>query len=138
MYIEFVQDNFLLFGGLLVVLYMLALGPITQAIYKIQAVSGQQAVSLINRKSAIIVDVCEAKDFNIGHLPNAINIPLATLADRARELDKHKEKSVLVSCRSGNRSLKGAVALKKKGFTSVYMLTGGLLAWQKDNLPVER
>jgi rhodanese-related sulfurtransferase len=43
-----------------------------------------------------------------------------------------------VSCRSGNRSLKAAVVLRKHGFATVYNLAGGLQAWERDNLPLEK
>jgi rhodanese-related sulfurtransferase len=43
-----------------------------------------------------------------------------------------------VSCRSGNRSVKGAVVLRKHGFQAVYSLAGGLVGWQRENLPIEK
>jgi rhodanese-related sulfurtransferase len=55
-----------------------------------------------------------------------------------RDLEKHKNKPIIVSCRSGNRSLKGAVILRKHGFATVYNLAGGLQAWERDNLPLEK
>jgi rhodanese-related sulfurtransferase len=45
---------------------------------------------------------------------------------------------VIVSCRSGNRSLRGAIVLRKRGFERVYSLNGGLTAWQRDNLPLAK
>ena len=43
----------------------------------------------------------------------------------------------MLICRSGNRSVRGAILLHKQGFTRVYSLGGRLAAWQRDNLPVE-
>ena len=74
----------------------------------------------------------------MGKAATATNLRLSSLKDRLRDLDKHKNKPVIVSCRSGNRSQKGAVLLRKHGFPTVYNLTGGLQAWERDNLPLEK
>ena len=95
-------------------------------------------MQLINHESAIIVDVCEPQEYKSGHIPNAINIPLGHLAGRVKELEKHKAKPILLSCRVGNRSGRGAAILRKHGFEKVYTLAGGFNAWERDNLPVEK
>ncbi len=135
---EFFYDNWYLFAALALVLSLLTQGFVVQLLYKIKSVGSAKAINLINRESAVVVDVCEPKEYEQGHVPNAINIPLGSLASRVGELDKYKDKPVVVACRSGNRSLKGAIALRRNGFESVYSLSGGLLAWQKGNLPVEK
>ena len=116
----------------------MARGWVAQVLYKIKSVGSAEAINLINRESAVVVDVCEPKEYEQGHVPNSINIPLGSLASRVNELDKYKDKPVVVACRSGNRSMRGAIALRKNGFESVYSLSGGILAWQKGNLPVEK
>jgi len=138
MFEQFLTDNWYLFIALAVVLGMLAQSTVIQLLYKIKIVGTTQAINLINRESAVIVDVCEPKEFAVGHVPNAINIPLANLPSRIGELEKYKGKPVVVACRAGNRSMKGAMVLSKNGFESVYSLAGGLMAWQKGNLPVEK
>jgi rhodanese-related sulfurtransferase len=138
MFDQFVTDNWYLFIALAVVLGLLMQGYAGQLIYKIKSVGSAQAVNLINRESAVVVDVCEPKEYEQGHVPNAINIPLGSLASRISELEKYKDKPVVVACRAGNRSVKGAIALKRNGFESVYSLSGGLVAWEKGNLPVEK
>ena len=59
-----------------------------------QSVAPQQAVMLINRKDAVVVDVREKKEFETGHIVDSVNIPLAKLKQRITELKKHKEKPV--------------------------------------------
>ncbi|MDH3562010.1 MAG: rhodanese-like domain-containing protein, partial [Gammaproteobacteria bacterium] len=81
---------------------------------------------------------CEPKEFSTGHIPNAVNLPLSSLKNRLPDLQKYKDKPIIVSCRTGNRSLKGAVILRKHGFATVYTLAGGLQGWERDNLPVEK
>lgn len=135
---QFIINNWYLFVALGVICFLLAAGPISQQMYGIKNTNSAQAVILLNRENAVVVDVCEPKEFSAGHVPNAINLPLSSLKDRLHDLDKYKNKPVIVSCRSGNRSMKGAVLLRKHGFPTVYNLAGGLLGWERDNLPVEK
>ncbi len=137
-YTDFVIKYWYLFGGFIVVLAMLAAGPITQLLHGIKNISVWEAVKLINHESAVIVDVSEPQEFKTGHIPDAINIPLGGLAGRVKELEKHKSKPVVFTCRTGSRSSRGAVVLRKQGFEKVYALAGGLAAWEKDNLPLEK
>ena len=101
-------------------------------------VSASDAVQLINKHDAVIVDIREANEFAAGHILNARNIPLKDIESRVKELAKFKEKPVIVTCDSGNRSRGGVAALKKLGFAQVYNLTGGLGAWQQAGLPTEK
>lgn len=137
-YTDFVIKYWYLFGGFIIVLAMLAAGPITQLLHGIKNISVWEAVKLINHDSAVVVDVSEPQEFKTGHILNAINIPLGGLTGRVKELEKHKSKPVVFTCRTGNRSSRGAVVLRKQGFEKVYALAGGLAAWEKDNLPLEK
>ncbi|MEW6330507.1 MAG: rhodanese-like domain-containing protein [Pseudomonadota bacterium] len=136
--LQFIINNWYLFVALVFILFLLAAGPIRQQMYGIRNVNAAQAIQLLNRENGVVVDVCEPQEFSAGHVPNAINLPLSSLKDRLRDLEKHKNKPIIVSCRSGNRSLQGAVTLRKHGFATVYNLSGGLLAWERDNLPLEK
>jgi rhodanese-related sulfurtransferase len=138
MTLQFIINNWYLFLALVVILFLLAMGPLTQYRLDIKNASVTQAVLLLNREGAVVVDVCEPNEYQTGHIPGAINLPLSALPKRLPELDKHKSKPVIVACRSGNRSMKAAAMLRKQGFATVYNLSGGLLAWEKESLPVER
>ncbi|MFQ5757398.1 MAG: rhodanese-like domain-containing protein [Acidiferrobacterales bacterium] len=137
-YVDFAIKYWYLFVALLVVLALLGLGPVSELIHGIKHVNVWDAVRLINHESAVVVDVSEQHEFKMGHIPNSINVPLAGLAKRVKELEKHKERPVVLSCRTGNRSSRGAVILRKHGFENVYTLTGGTSAWERDNLPLEK
>lgn len=94
---------------------------------------------LINRSKATIVDVREAKDFSLGHLPDAKNIPFAEFDQRIGELDKFKSKTMVVVCQTGGmRASTAASKLTKAGFTDVVTLDGGIAAWKKANLPLAK
>jgi rhodanese-related sulfurtransferase len=97
-----------------------------------------EAVQMINRKDAIIVDVREPGEFKAGHIPNARNIPAGQFKDRSKEVDKLKSKPVLLVCQSGTRSAQVSGDLQKAGFTEQVALAGGMAAWQQAGMPVEK
>ena len=101
-------------------------------------VGALEAVQLINRRDAIVLDVRDKADYAAGHIPNARNIPFSELSGRLRELEKFKTRPIVVNCRSGTRSAKVCGALKKSGFSEVFALRGGLSGWVEASLPVEK
>lgn len=135
---QFVINNWYLFLALAVILAMLIGPALSQRRYGIKSVNPAEAILLINRESAVVVDVCEPNEYASGHIPSATNAPLSGLEKHLKPLEKHKKKPVVVACRSGNRSVRGAIMLRKHGFERVYSLAGGLVAWQRDNLPLEK
>ena len=135
---RFVANNWYLFVALVVIVYLLLAPTINQLFHNIKTIGAMQAVQLVNRESGVFLDVCEPQEFKASHIPNAVNLPLRTLGENLKHIEKYKGKPVVVACRSGNRSLKGAVVLRKHGFATVYSLSGGLMAWERDNLPVEK
>ena len=99
-------------------------------------VSPSEAVMLINREDAIVVDVRSAEDFEKGHLPNARNIPVADIEKRVGEINRYKSKPVIVVCESGIRGDKAAAELRKLAFERVLNLTGGIAAWTQATQPL--
>lgn len=102
------------------------------------SVSPGEATQLINREDAHIVDVREADEFAGGHLPEAINIPVGKLAERIGELEKFKDKPVILCCASGMRSNKACGELRKQGFAKLYNLAGGVDAWVGAGYPIKK
>ena len=96
------------------------------------------ATLLINREDAHVIDVREAAEFAAGHLPDAKNVPLAKLSDRIADIEKFKDKPVIVCCASGMRSSKACAELGKLGFTKVHNLEGGVDAWVGAGYPVKK
>jgi len=134
----FVIHNWYLFLGLAVVLVMLAAGPLNQLRYGVKSVPASQAVRMINHESAVIIDVREPEEFRSGHIPDAVNVPLGTLRGRLSELEKFKDRPLVVSCRTSERAAKAAMTLRKHDFPSVHILAGGIVAWQNENLPTQK
>ena len=100
------------------------------------AVGPQQAVMLINRKDAVVVDVRDKKEFDAGHIVDSINIPLAKLKQRVTELKKHKDKPVLVVCKLGQHSGDAAKTLEEAGHSEVIRLSGGVTEWKSQSYPL--
>lgn len=104
----------------------------------IQEVDHIAAMQLINHKNALILDVREQGEYDAGHILNSKLIPLGKLGERIGELEKYRERPLVVVCRSGQRSASACVLLGKKGFAQAYNLNGGVTAWQKASLPLEK
>jgi rhodanese-related sulfurtransferase len=96
------------------------------------------ATQLINHKNALVLDVREESEYADGHVLNSKHIALGKLKQRIGELEKYRERPVIVICRSGQRSASACILLGKQGFAQVYNLSGGILAWQKASLPLEK
>ena len=101
-------------------------------------VSPTEAVQLINREKAQVIDVCSADEFKAGHLVGAKNIPLPELAAGAKGLPGNKTTPLVVVCASGARSGKAVSQLKALGYDNAQSLRGGQPAWRAANLPVEK
>ena len=96
------------------------------------------ALQMINHKDAVVLDVREQAEYQSGHLLNAKQIPLLKLRDRIGELERYRDRPIVVVCRSGQRSATACAMLGREGFGQVYNLAGGVMAWQKANLPLEK
>lgn len=97
-----------------------------------------QATQMINRGKTTIVDVRSTEEFATGHVRDAKHIPLADLSNRIGELDKSKNRTVVVVCQTGARGDKAARQLQAAGFDDVHSLEGGLAAWKAAGLPVTK
>jgi rhodanese-related sulfurtransferase len=94
-----------------------------------------RAAEALVREGAKLVDVREPEELESdGRFPGALHIPLNTLSERAAELAGER---LVIVCRSGARSGLAADALRASGFEA-YNVDGGILAWERDGLPVER
>lgn len=97
-----------------------------------------QVTQMINRGKTTVVDVRSADEFAAGHLRDAKHIPLADLGNRIGELDKSKNRTVVVVCQTGARADKAARQLQAAGFEDVHALEGGQAAWIAAGLPVTK
>ncbi len=101
------------------------------------AVDTNEAIRLVNREKAVLVDVCEPAEYAAGHAIGARNVPVAQL-DGSKDLPSNKAVPIVLMCATGARSSRAAAKLRKAGHEKVVSLAGGLRAWRDANLPVEK
>lgn len=128
--------NLMLFGTAVITGGMLIWPLINRPFRQTKEIGVAEAVQLINRRDAVVVDVRDSGEYAAGHIANARHIPEAQLADRLKELDKFKSRPIIVSCRSGSRAAGVVGALAKNGFSEVFALRGGIAAWQQAGMPL--
>ena len=100
-------------------------------------VSPADAVQLINREKAVLIDVSEPAEYAAGHAAGSRSVPLGKLAATS-DLPKNKTLPLVVVCATGARSGRAVSTLKGMGFDNARALAGGLEAWRAANLPVEK
>ncbi|MBW0147408.1 rhodanese-like domain-containing protein [Marinobacter arenosus] len=99
-------------------------------------ISAQEAVTLINKDEAVVVDIRDRKEFGEGRITGSVNIPLNSLKSRAAELNKFKDKQIIVADKMGQHSAMAVKQLNAEGFTNVVRLNGGVADWRGSNLPL--
>lgn len=134
---QFLQDNWSLVALTVMSGAMLTWSFIGSKLSGVEQADTLKATRLFN-DDALVLDVREDKEYVAGHIPRAKHIPLGQLASRLHELDKFKSRPVLVTCRSGQRSARACSMLKKASFETVYNQAGGIIAWERANLPVDK
>nr|WP_113867973.1 rhodanese-like domain-containing protein [Brenneria salicis]NMN90086.1 rhodanese-related sulfurtransferase [Brenneria salicis ATCC 15712 = DSM 30166]RBP60495.1 rhodanese-related sulfurtransferase [Brenneria salicis ATCC 15712 = DSM 30166]RLM30096.1 rhodanese-like domain-containing protein [Brenneria salicis ATCC 15712 = DSM 30166] len=106
---------------------------------KVKDVVRSEAIQLINKEDAVVVDIRNRDDYRRGHIANAFNLlPNDIKNGGVGELDKHKSQPVIVVCANGLSSRDAANNLLKAGFERVVVLKDGLAGWSGENLPLVR
>lgn len=101
-----------------------------------KSVSPAETTMLVNKESAVLLDIRAKKDWDTGHITNAIHIPFAELKQRQGELKKHQSKPIVVICNMGQTAGAAVKMLKAEGFENVMRLQGGMTEWKGQNLPI--
>jgi len=135
---EFLQQNILLVTVAVVSGALLAWPLLMSLVNGTNEIGVTDAVNLINRKDALLIDVRDPAEFAAGHIPHARNVPAAEVGTRLKEFEKHKAKPIIVHCRNGQRSGAATNAFRKAGFTEAVKLRDGLTAWEQANLPIQK
>jgi rhodanese-related sulfurtransferase len=134
--VKFFIDTWYYFAAALVSGGML-LWPLLRRGSPAGAVSCSDAVQLMNREKAVVIDVRDAAEFAAGHIVNSKNLGFATL-ETASQLPKNKNLPLVVVCNTGATASRAVLVLKKMGFDHARTLEGGLGAWRQANYPVEK
>ena len=138
MFTEFFIENWFLFAALAAVLILLVFDPAGMSNKSASAVSPMELSRLVNHEQAVLVDVRSNEEFAAGHIAKSRNVPLDEIESQSKKLEKFKKRPIVLICGSGNKTGKAAAQLRKMEFDKLFQLSGGLVEWQKESLPLEK
>lgn len=130
---QFLGEQWILVAALATTLGMLILHETRKAG---PALSITEAVQLVNNEEGVFLDIRDPGDYARGHITDALHIPAATLGKRAGELEKFREKPVVVVCKMGQSAGPATKTLRAQGFSRAQKLSGGMMEWDAQKLPV--
>ena len=100
-----------------------------------QQISQEEAKEMMDTREVIILDVREQDEYDSGHIPDAVLLSVGTIdGDTAAAVIPEKDSTVLVYCRSGNRSKTASSTLAALGYTNIYEF-GGIKTWPYETEP---
>lgn len=139
MFTEFFIENWLLFAALAAVMILLVFDPAGMMGGSVaRSVSPMELSRLVNHEQAILVDIRSNEEFASGHISKSRNIPLEDIENQSKKLEKFKKRPIVLICQTGNKAGKASAKLRKLEFDKLFQLGGGLIEWQKENLPLEK
>ena len=113
----------------LLALFLLSVCGGTAADGSYQQITQEEAKEMMDTQEVIILDVREQDEYDSGHIPGAVLLPVGTIdEDTAAAVIPGKDSTVLVYCRSGNRSKTASSSLAELGYTNIYEF-GGINTW---------
>jgi rhodanese-related sulfurtransferase len=135
---EFAVNHPYLVLAFVVLLALVFFNEVKIATQRFASLTPAAAVQLMNNEDIVVLDVREPSETAAGKIAKAIQIPVGAVSKRLGELEKYKDKTLLVYCKSGARAGVACKELGKNGFEKVFSLNGGMLAWQEAHLPVSK
>ena len=135
---EFAANHTFLVAAFVVLLALVIFNEMKLATQRFASLTPAAAVQLMNNEDVVVLDVREPSETVAGKIAKAIQIPVGAVKTRINELEKHKDKTLLVYCKSGARSAIACKELSKNGFDKVFSLNGGMMAWQEAHLPISK
>lgn len=131
----FITEHLALVGAFAVLLALLSLIEFIRIRRLNRGVSPAEAVLLINREHAMVLDIRDKDAYQSGHIIDAISLPKANADGAAKALEKNRNKPLIVACYTGSTAQTVAADLKQRGFNT-HVLTGGMRAWAAAELPL--
>jgi rhodanese-related sulfurtransferase len=111
---------------------------VAEANKEIKSVTAQDAKKMIDGGNVMVLDVRELDEYEAEHIPNAVHIPRGLLEFQIASKAPMKDATIVTYCLKGGRGALSAQTLKVLGYTKVYNLTGGFVAWQAAKFPTEK
>lgn len=135
-YIQFFLEHWVLSGLFLITLAILLWLEMKGKVGGANRVNPAEAIQLINKQNAKVIDVRDKGAYNDGHIVNALYATKQEIQEQAKKLQAFKKQPVILVCANGTNSSALGAELHKQGFEQVYFLQGGINAWKSDNLPL--
>jgi len=135
LFLEFLAQQWILVSALLAAVGMLVFHESRKAG---PSLTPQQAINLVNTEQGVFLDVRDGGDFKQGHIADALHIPAAKVPDRLAELDKHRDRPIVIVCKMGQQAGLAGKQLRAAGYNKVYKMAGGMLEWGNLQLPTVR
>ena len=135
---DFIGNHLVLVSLLVAISLLLIWNLYGSAISGIKQLSPMEMTRLMNNDTAVVLDVRNNNDYNLGHVLGSLNIPDSEIPSRRENLEKYKKQPVVVYCDLGNTSGRVVRTLKSYGFEQVYTLKGGIGSWRQANLPLTK
>jgi rhodanese-related sulfurtransferase len=136
---QFVNHHLALSALFVILLLAVAATFVAELFRKYKELTPAALTMLINRESPLLIDLSARADFEKMHVPGARHVAMSQFDPENKDLAKAKELPVVVMDKDGRgNSAKAAPRLVKAGFSKVYVLGGGVLAWQQAQLPLAK
>jgi rhodanese-related sulfurtransferase len=133
LFLEFLGQEWILVGALVATLAMLWMHESRKSG---QSLTPQQAINLVNKEGGLFLDLRDSGEYGKGHIVDAVNIPVSKLDTRLTELEKYRDKPLILVCKMGQQSSAAGKKLGAEGFTGVYRMSGGMMEWGALQLPL--
>ncbi|AAZ34346.1 sulfurtransferase [Pseudomonas amygdali pv. tabaci str. ATCC 11528] len=130
--LEFATNHYLITGAFVILLGLLIAYELSKGG---ASLSTRELTALVNSDQGVVIDVRSKKDFTAGHIVGSLNFPQDKVLTRTAELQKYKDKTLIIVDAMGQHAGTTARELLKSGFKAA-KLSGGISSWRGDNLPL--
>ncbi|KOP58405.1 MULTISPECIES: rhodanese-like domain-containing protein [Pseudomonas syringae group] len=130
--LEFATNHYLITGAFVILLALLIAYELSKGG---ASLSTRELTAMVNRDEAVVIDVRSKKDFTAGHIVGSLNFPQDKVLTRTAELQKYKDKTLIIVDAMGQHAGTTARELLKSGFKAA-KLSGGISSWRGENLPL--
>jgi len=131
---EFVVNHWILASAFVVLAYLVMSDSLNRKLSGITSVGTTQAIQIVNQQKGLFLDIREPSEFAKEHIADSVSLPLSKLTEDSSLKDTSQ--AIILICASGQRSRAAAKQLHSKGFSDVYVLSGGLNTWKEAKLPL--
>ena len=131
---EFVVNHWVLASSFVALAYLVMSDSLNRKLSGITPLGTAQAIQIVNQQKGLFLDIRETSEFAKEHIAESVSVPLSKLAEDSSLKDQSQP--IILICASGQRSRAAAKQLHAKGFSEVYVLSGGLNTWKEAKLPL--